>query len=116
MLFVGLFQASFVSNSWFAAEDWGAGLAGTSAVAVWGVRPRIRKCPAIEIRASAAAHAMNTARMPSFCARYPESRRPNTWDIAINDMKVLLTRPTIAGGVSCCDMVCAGIQDRKSVV
>src|SRR5580765_5946478 len=75
-------------------------------------RPLTMKYPPAEIKARTPAQAMNNGRIPSFCARNPESSSPNTWANEISDIKVLLTRPTMAGGVSCCDMVCAGTHTK----
>src|SRR5262249_12497140 len=55
-----------------------------------------------------APQAMNSVRMPRCSARTPESSIPSAWASEKSDMKVLDTRPCIAGGVSRCDRVCAG--------
>src|SRR5664280_851727 len=61
--------------------------------------------PPKAISTSAPAQAANSRCIPSLCASDPLSSSPST-------MNVLLTRPTMFGGVSCCDIVCAGISTR----
>src|SRR5215471_15730495 len=76
--------------------------------AVCGARSFHR--PMAAMQNSMAALARNRLRMPAVCATGPEPSIAMTCEEASADIRLLLTRPNIAGGVSCCRSVCEVIM------